>query len=66
MLQALVVSGPKEDHSCESSTSMTVVHGLEPTHLIATFVKGFANIVHLTKKKVTMDQISVFSNEYHN
>lgn len=50
MLQSLVVSGAKEDHSTETSTSVTIIHGLKTTHLITTFVKSFADIVHLKQK----------------
>lgn len=47
VFQSLVVSGAKEYQSTETSTCVTVVHSLKATHLIATFVKSFADIVHL-------------------
>ena len=47
VLQSLVVRWPQEYHKSEHSSCVPIVHGLKPTHLITTFVKCLADIVHL-------------------
>jgi hypothetical protein len=43
----LVIGRAKENHGTETSPCMTIVHCLKTTHLVPTFVKRFADIVHL-------------------
>lgn len=53
VLQPLVVRGAKENHGSQFPTSVTIVHGLEPSHLVSTLVKSFANVVHLKRLQYT-------------
>ena len=58
VLQSLVVSWSQEYHKSEHSSCVPIVHGLKPTHLITTFVKCLADIVHLSTNSMEVKKVN--------